>query len=220
MNKTLEEIYIEEVLNEGFFDRLGARAAGALGAMKGAGQTIGGLAKGAIAGMKGDTAGVEAAKAQREKGGIKAGYNQAKLKSITNTFQNEMKALFGDEWAKTYPKLAQELQAVATPSTTSTPATPTAPATPEAPTAPTDTVDKSKPLTAGAIVTGTGNKLTKGKFQVVQDKGKTVVVQPYSEKQKKPYGKSVEVSRQDAIAESQKTKFDDIYGRFNDVPKL
>jgi len=63
-------------------------------------------------------------------------------------------------------------------------------------------IDKTKPLNVGDIVNGTGKKLTKGKYKVIQDKGPTVVVQPYSDKTSNVYGKSIEVSRKDAIVES------------------
>lgn len=105
----MNDVYLEDLYMEGFMDRMKARTAGIGGGFKGLGNTIAGGVKGAIAGATGNIAGVEAATKQREEGGMKAGYNKAKLQSITNTFQNEMQALFGNDWNTKYPKLADEL---------------------------------------------------------------------------------------------------------------
>lgn len=61
-DKLLTEAY--EELQEGFLDRMKARAAGAKGAVKGFGQKVSGKAKGAMAGMRGDVEGVKAADQQ------------------------------------------------------------------------------------------------------------------------------------------------------------
>jgi hypothetical protein len=62
--------------------------------------------------------------------------------------------------------------------------------------------DKTKSLPVGTIVTGAGTYKTAGKMIVIQDKGPTVVVQPYSEKTNKPYGKQSEIARDTELVES------------------
>lgn len=49
----------EEVVTEGLIDRVKSKAAGVVGAVKGAGQQVAGTVKGAVAGAKGDTTGVQ-----------------------------------------------------------------------------------------------------------------------------------------------------------------
>ena len=85
-------------LDEGVFDRLKARSAQAVGAIKGAGNRIAGTAKGAVAGMKGDTAGVLAAQTQKQQGAIQS--ELAKIQSYRQTAMAKFKGLsdevFGD----------------------------------------------------------------------------------------------------------------------------
>ena len=56
----------DEPIEEGILDRLKARGAGLRGGLKGVGQRIAGTAKGAVAGVKGDIGGVQAAQQQRD----------------------------------------------------------------------------------------------------------------------------------------------------------
>jgi len=91
MNKDSHSIYEtykqtsanQEIIQEGLFDRLKAKGAGAVGTVKGLGQQAAGMAKGAVAGLKGDTAGVQAAQQQRQAGAIQG--QLAKIDSYQNT---------------------------------------------------------------------------------------------------------------------------------------
>jgi len=152
----MNDVYLEELYMEGYLDRLRARTAGVKGGLKGLGNTISAGAKGALAGFTGDDAGYEAAKTQRAEGGMTAGYNKAKLQSITNTFQNEMQALFGNDWNTKYPKLADELTTLSQ-GNVSTPA----PAQPAASPAPEETpvaaVETPPPLPEPTVTTPTSN---------------------------------------------------------------
>ena len=67
-NRLIFEKYTPKTLEEGMWDRLKARGAGAVGAVKGLGQQAAGAVKGAVAGVKGDVAGVQAAQQQRQAG--------------------------------------------------------------------------------------------------------------------------------------------------------
>ena len=114
MNKQLEDIYVdmitaqpEEVLEEGMFDRLGARAKGAVGGLKGVGKSLAGSAIQGLGKLAGSDTAQQAGQDIRQQSGIKAGYNAAKAKSIAASFQNDMKSLFGDAWVTTYPDLAK-----------------------------------------------------------------------------------------------------------------
>ena len=78
MNKDMHSIYEtyrgtaanKEILEEGLFDRLKARGAQAVGAVKGLGAQAAGTVKGAVAGAKGNVADVQAAQQQRKAGAI------------------------------------------------------------------------------------------------------------------------------------------------------
>jgi len=110
MNKDMHSIYEtykgtaanKEIIEEGLFDRLKARGAQAVGAVKGLGNQAAGIAKGAVAGVKGDTAGVQAAQQQRQAGaaqGQLAKINSykatamKKLDATSNEIFNDLKAL-------------------------------------------------------------------------------------------------------------------------------
>lgn len=85
----------QEIVQEGLFDRLAARGAQAVGAVKGLGQQAAGVAKGAVAGVKGDTAGVQAAQKQRMAGqmaGDVAKYQSIIKRAVANTV-NDLKKL-------------------------------------------------------------------------------------------------------------------------------
>jgi hypothetical protein len=69
-NRLIFEKYTPKTLEEGMFDRLKARGAGAVGTVKGLGQQAIGAVKGAVAGVKGDVAGVQAAQQQRQAGAV------------------------------------------------------------------------------------------------------------------------------------------------------
>lgn len=128
MSKPLEELYNDmitgnndpQILEEGIFDRGLARVQGAMGGVKGLGNTIKSGAKGALAGLRGDTEGVQAAKDERAQSGMKASYTAAKAKSIGTAFHNDMKALFGDEWQTQFPDLATGVQSIMSLSTAPT----------------------------------------------------------------------------------------------------
>jgi len=229
MHKTLEELYTEEVLNEGIFDRMGARAAGVGGALKGVGKS---LAAGAVKQLgKLDPTGAttKAGEQMAAQGGIKAGYNAGKLKSITTNFQNEMKTLFGNDWATTYPDLATALQkTAATPPSAPVQQTPPpvpqqtsqTQTTPVPPQQQAPKANKQTPLQANAVVTGKGGQIPQGsKFKVTSQNGDKVVGNVLS-KAGKPYSKPIEVSRQKDIVESKKVNFEETYQMFKDVPKL
>ena len=110
MNKDMHQIYetykgtsaTQEIIQEGLFDRLKARGAQAVGAVKGLGNQAAGIAKGAVAGVKGDTAGVQAAQQQRRAGAIQGdlakidSYRATAMKKLDDTSQeifNDMKGL-------------------------------------------------------------------------------------------------------------------------------
>jgi hypothetical protein len=64
---------------------------------------------------------------------------------------------------------------------------------------PIDKVDKTKPLQKGQTVTGvggTGARLTKGNYIVIQDKGTSIDIQPLADTGK-PYGKIITITRND-----------------------
>jgi len=191
---------LDQIYQEGLFDRLKARAAGFGGGAKALGQNLGKLVKGGTMSNIGDAA------------------TQAKLKSITTTFANEMSALFGGNWAATYPNLAKELNGlqqiptsagtaqVAPTATTQTPAAAAAPAA----------VDKNKPLTAQSIVTDKGNP--NQKYKVMKDKGQLVSVVPLNRSQR-PYGKPIDLNRQTEIVEKKMT-IDEAYHSLIEVKQL
>lgn len=79
--KLLAEAY--EQMDEGFLDRVKANVSAGKSGLKGLGQRIAGTAKGALAGAKGDTAGVQAAQQQVQQG--KAMGMNPKVVSIANT---------------------------------------------------------------------------------------------------------------------------------------
>ena len=110
MNKDMHQIYetykgtsaTQEIIQEGLFDRLKARGAQAVGTVKGLGNQAAGIAKGAVAGVKGDTAGVQAAQQQRRAGAIQGdlakieSYRATAMKKLDDTSQeifNDMKGL-------------------------------------------------------------------------------------------------------------------------------
>lgn len=88
----------KQILQEGLFDRMKARGAQAVGAVKGFGNQAAGAVKGAVAGMKGDTAGVQAAAQQRQAGAIQG--ELAKIDSYqataTQKLQNLANEIFAD----------------------------------------------------------------------------------------------------------------------------
>lgn len=81
----------EQLVEEGLWDRLKARGAGAVGSAKGLGQRVGGMAKGAMAGMRGDTEGVQAAQAQQQSG-ASMGLN-ARAISLVQSYSNKITKL-------------------------------------------------------------------------------------------------------------------------------
>lgn len=85
-------------INEGLWDRTKARAAGAVGAVKGIGQQIAGGVKGAVAGATGNVAGAAQAAQQGQQG--RAAGQVAKINSYKATAQEKIKKLtneiFGD----------------------------------------------------------------------------------------------------------------------------
>ena len=110
MNKDMHQIFetykgtsaTKEIIEEGLFDRLKARGAQAVGTVKGLGNQAAGIAKGAVAGVKGDTAGVQAAQQQRRAGAIQGdlakieSYRATAMKKLDDTSQeifNDMKGL-------------------------------------------------------------------------------------------------------------------------------
>lgn len=224
MNKQLEDIYVdmitpqsEEVLEEGLFDRLGAQASGLKAGAKTFMGNLGRAGKGLVTG------------GNVQQQSVKDSATKAKLQNITQTFQKEMTSLFGDKWQSTYPELAKGLSSVdtpvapatAAPTTTTTEPTAATPTPPEAKVEPTSAgVDKTKPLAKGQTVTGSGGKMTAGKYQVVETDptGQNLTVQPVSN-EGKPYGKPTKVTRKD-IVESQKTTLSETYSRMLEVPTL
>lgn len=110
MNKDMHQIFetykgtsaTKEIIEEGLFDRLKARGAQAVGTVKGLGNQAAGIAKGAVAGVKGDTAGVQAAQQQRQAGAVQGdlakieSYRATAMKKLDATSQeifNDMKGL-------------------------------------------------------------------------------------------------------------------------------
>jgi len=97
-NRLIFEKYTPKTLEEGMFDRLKARGAGAVGAVKGLGQQAKGAFKGAVAGIKGDVAGVQAAQQQRQAGAAQG--DIAKIESYRKTankkIQNFTRDIFND----------------------------------------------------------------------------------------------------------------------------
>ena len=103
MNKDSHQIYEtykttsanQEIIQEGLFDRLKARGAQAVGAVKGLGQQAAGTVKGAVAGVKGDVAGVKTAQKQKMAGqmaGELAKYQSIIKSAVTGTV-NDLKKL-------------------------------------------------------------------------------------------------------------------------------
>jgi hypothetical protein len=90
-NHLIFEKYIPKTLEEGMFDRLKARGAGAVGAVKGLGQQAMGAVKGAVAGVKGDVAGVQAAQQQRQAGAAQG--DIAKVESYRTTANQKLTKL-------------------------------------------------------------------------------------------------------------------------------
>jgi hypothetical protein len=78
-------------LNEGLWDRTKARAAGAVGAVKGIGNQVAGGVKGAIAGATGNVAGATAAAQQGRQGAVSG--QVAKINSYKATAQEKIKKL-------------------------------------------------------------------------------------------------------------------------------
>jgi hypothetical protein len=91
MNKDMHQIFetykgtsaTKEIIEEGLFDRLKARGAQAVGTVKGLGNQAAGIAKGAIAGAKGNIADVQAAQQQRQAGAAQG--DLAKIESYRTT---------------------------------------------------------------------------------------------------------------------------------------
>lgn len=100
---------LEDIYMEGWIDRLKARGAGLAGGIEAASKNVGNIFTGGKNVSPQDA------------------YRQQKLASITNTFANEMKALFGDKWSQTYSNLANALNALQSPQTATPPPLPTAP---------------------------------------------------------------------------------------------
>lgn len=78
-------------INEGLWDRTKARAAGAVGAVKGLGQQIAGGVKGAVAGATGNIAGAAQAAQQGQQGRVSG--QVAKINSYKATAQEKIKKL-------------------------------------------------------------------------------------------------------------------------------
>ena len=107
MNKDMHHIYetykgtsaTQEIIQEGLFDRLKARGAQAVGAVKGLGNQAAGTVKGAVAGATGNVAGVEAATKQRVAGSVQGelakarSYKQTAVTKITNSINDVIKDL-------------------------------------------------------------------------------------------------------------------------------
>lgn len=85
------EKYTPKTLEEGMWDRLKARGAGAVGTVKGLGQQAAGAVKGAVAGVKGDVAGVQAAQQERQAGAVKG--DIAKVESYRKTANEKLNKL-------------------------------------------------------------------------------------------------------------------------------
>lgn len=88
----------KEIIQEGLFDRLVARGAGVAGAFRGLNQQAKGAFKGAVAGVKGDVAGVQAARQQRQAGAVQGDIAKIeKYRKTANTkIENFTKDLFND----------------------------------------------------------------------------------------------------------------------------
>lgn len=80
-----------KALNEGLWDRTKARAAGAVGAVKGIGQQIAGGVKGAVAGASGNVAGAAQAAQQGKQGAVSG--QVAKINSYKATAQQKIQKL-------------------------------------------------------------------------------------------------------------------------------
>lgn len=80
-----------KTINEGLWDRTKARASGAVGAVKGAGQQIAGGIKGAVAGATGNIAGAAAAAQQGKQGAAKG--QISKIESYKSTAQKKINKL-------------------------------------------------------------------------------------------------------------------------------
>ena len=92
MNKDAHLIFERyQNVNEGILDRLKARGAGAVGAVKGAGNRLAATAKGTVAGMTGDVAGVQAANQQKAMGKIQG--DIAKVESYRKTALSKINKL-------------------------------------------------------------------------------------------------------------------------------
>ena len=78
-------------LNEGLWDRTKARAAGAVGTVKGIGNQVAGGVRGAIAGATGNVAGATAAAQQGRQGAVSG--QVAKINSYKATAQEKIKKL-------------------------------------------------------------------------------------------------------------------------------
>jgi hypothetical protein len=85
------EKYTPKTLEEGMWDRLKARGAGAVGTVKGLGQQVTGAAKGAVAGVKGDIPGVQAAYQQRKSGAVQG--DIAKVENYRKTANEKLTKL-------------------------------------------------------------------------------------------------------------------------------
>lgn len=91
-NKDTELIFEKySEVNEGFMDRLRARASGAVGAVKGLGQQAGGYAKAAYAGIKDDREALGAAHQQIQAGKIQG--EKSKISSYRDTALSKIDAL-------------------------------------------------------------------------------------------------------------------------------
>jgi len=102
MNKDMHSIYEtykgtaanKEILEEGLFDRLKARGAQAVGAVKGLGAQAAGTVKGAVAGATGNVASVKAAQMQRKTGAIQGqlskieSYKKSAVQKMSNSIDD------------------------------------------------------------------------------------------------------------------------------------
>jgi hypothetical protein len=83
-----------KTIEEGFFDRIKAQGAGAVGAMQGLKQQTQGVVQGAIAGIKRDVAGVEAAKKLSDQGA--ASGEVAKIQSYKEIANKKLQATLNE----------------------------------------------------------------------------------------------------------------------------
>lgn len=99
----------QEIVQEGMFDRLKAKGAGVIGAAKGLGQQATGAYKGAVAGLKGDVPGVQAAQLQKKAGAIQG--KVAKVESYRKTAEQKLNKV-SNEVFEDLKKLGIDLKGV------------------------------------------------------------------------------------------------------------